>query len=256
MAKAFRFSYRRLCCSCCYLFECETPKRRRKRKLKQKQKQRRGRHASPGVVITNAEDCSTQMNCVTKQAEQLDESIEKIEVPSMIDGKAEFEVEELETSGGATDDEGGKIDGENDDDDPSKRVPISLVFCLIFGYITLGGFMFSFWEGWRFMEGAYFCFITLTTIGFGDLVPGSATFSPESSDQIKFIICCVYMLVGLSLIAMSFNLVQEEIVVKFRRLGRWLRLLPTSTKTNSTMSRKTITKTANKPSNHVEVVYV
>ena len=61
-----------------------------------------------------------------------------------------------------------ELDALEDED----RVPISLVFLLVLGYIILGAFMFSIWEKWGPIEGAYFCFTTLTTIGFGDLVPG------------------------------------------------------------------------------------
>lgn len=117
------------------------------------------------------------------------------------------------------------IEGQN-----KERVPIWLVFTLMIGYIILGAFMFSIWEDWGPIEGAYFCFTTLTTIGFGDLVPGSAKLSYHKDGQTKFIICCVYMMVGLSLIAMSFNLVQEEIVIKCQRIGRRLGIMPTMSK--------------------------
>ncbi|KAJ6216792.1 hypothetical protein RDWZM_007949 [Blomia tropicalis] len=111
-----------------------------------------------------------------------------------------------------------------------ERVPISLVFLLVLFYIILGSFMFSIWEGWSPIEGAYFCFTTLTTIGFGDLVPGSAKLSYNKDGQTKFIICCAYMMVGLALIAMSFNLVQEEIVIKCRRIARRMGIMPTNVK--------------------------
>jgi hypothetical protein len=39
-------------------------------------------------------------------------------------------------------------------------------------YIFLGSLLFTFWEGWSYVTGSYFCFITLSTIGFGDIVPG------------------------------------------------------------------------------------
>lgn len=210
MAKAFRFGYRHLCCSCCYIFECNAPKRKRRLRRKAKTSKR----AADSVQISrNLEHAN-----LVEQT-NLDESIERIKLPDRIDGEAEFEHEELELSTGSE-----QQDIEMQED--LERVPISLVFCLIFGYISLGGFMFARWEGWHLIEGTYFCFTTLTTIGFGDLLPGSAKFSRNELDQIKFVICCVYMLVGLSLIAMSFNLVQEEIVIKFRRLGRRLGILP------------------------------
>ncbi len=61
--------------------------------------------------------------------------------------------------------------------------------------------MFKNWEGWSFVQAAYFSFITLTTVGFGDLTPDAsftngikagATF-PE---QIKMICSLIYCSVG------------------------------------------------------------
>lgn len=44
---------------------------------------------------------------------------------------------------------------------PKVTVPIFLCVLLIFGYTCLGAFMFSVWEGWSFLDGVYYCFITL-----------------------------------------------------------------------------------------------
>lgn len=51
-------------------------------------------------------------------------------------------------------------------------VPISVTLFILSSYIILGAVLFSAWESWSFLEGAYFCFITLSTIGLGDYVPG------------------------------------------------------------------------------------
>lgn len=106
----------------------------------------------------------------------------------------------------------------------NQRVPMYMVLLLVTGYICGGAVLFSLWENWTFLNGAYFCFITLSTIGFGDLVPGSDIFDAQSG-QAKLIICCIYLITGLAIIAMSFNLVQEEVVIKCRNLARNLGLL-------------------------------
>lgn len=56
-----------------------------------------------------------------------------------------------------------------------------LIFLLLIVYIAIGGGIFMIWEDWNFLESFYFCFITMTTIGFGDLVPGSVSIPINSN---------------------------------------------------------------------------
>ena len=60
------------------------------------------------------------------------------------------------------------------------------------------------WEGWSLLDSSYFCFITLTTIGFGDLVPDQK----NTDGELRIALCSLYLLFGIAMICMSFNLVQ------------------------------------------------
>ena len=69
---------------------------------------------------------------------------------------------------------------------------------------------FQEWEGWSLLDSSYFCFITLTTIGFGDLVPDQN----DTDGEIRIALNALYLLFGIALICMSFNLVQEEVMME------------------------------------------
>ncbi|KAF4514083.1 UNVERIFIED_CONTAM: hypothetical protein B566_EDAN018970, partial [Ephemera danica] len=80
---------------------------------------------------------------------------------------------------------------------------------LLLLYIAAGAVLFTFWEDWTFFEGFYFCFITMTTIGFGDLVPQE----PE-----YMLICTMYILVGLALTSTIIELVRRQYAQSWRRM--------------------------------------
>lgn len=105
------------------------------------------------------------------------------------------------------------------------RVPVPVSLLIIAVYIFGGALMFSVWEGWDYLEGSYFCFITLSTIGFGDYVPGSISGADSEGSKEKLIICCVYLMFGLAVIAMCFNLMQEDVRAKFVWLGQKVGLI-------------------------------
>ena len=56
---------------------------------------------------------------------------------------------------------------------PTSSIPIPIVVSvmILFSYIGVGAVVFHQWEKWDVATAAYFSFITLTTIGFGDYAP-------------------------------------------------------------------------------------
>ena len=57
-------------------------------------------------------------------------------------------------------------------EEKTVNVPISLTLCMMFIYILIGATVFCMWENPDYIKWSYFCFVTLSTIGFGDIVPG------------------------------------------------------------------------------------
>nr|CDS32258.1 twik family of potassium channels [Hymenolepis microstoma] len=114
--------------------------------------------------------------------------------------------------------------GEDDKDgeDISKvTVPISLSIMIVTTYILIGACVFCIWEDNNYLKWSYFCFVTLSTIGFGDIVPGTKVDSTNPKE--KLIIITMYVAVGLSVFAMCIKLMQEEVISKFKWLARYIR---------------------------------
>ncbi|KAK3587206.1 hypothetical protein CHS0354_030393 [Potamilus streckersoni] len=104
------------------------------------------------------------------------------------------------------------------------RVPIVVSLILMIWYVIFGAIMFSIWEkDWDMLIGAYFCFTTLSTIGFGDFVPGHQ--NEDWNDHAKQVSCALYVLLGMSLVAMCFELIQNECRMFAKRLGQFVGLI-------------------------------
>ncbi|RWS09448.1 TWiK family of potassium channels protein 18-like protein [Dinothrombium tinctorium] len=98
------------------------------------------------------------------------------------------------------------------------NVPISMCFTLVIGYIGIGAKLFRDLEDWSWNESIYFCFVTLTTIGFGDYVPGEKITSQQQT--LTLAILALYLVIGMALLAMSLNLVRDAVANKVRDIGK------------------------------------
>ncbi|XP_054279624.1 potassium channel subfamily K member 18 isoform X2 [Macrosteles quadrilineatus] len=104
-------------------------------------------------------------------------------------------------------------------DPQTITVPITLCLAIMVGYVCSGALLFAEWEHWGFLDASYFCFISLSTIGFGDIVPKDKEGTSFKGVELSFIFCSMYLMLGMALIAMCFNLMQEEVVHKVRTCG-------------------------------------
>ncbi|KAI6213718.1 hypothetical protein M3Y94_00184500 [Aphelenchoides besseyi] len=98
-----------------------------------------------------------------------------------------------------------------------EKMPVSVGIVTVILFIAGGAILFAIWEDWNFFDGAYYSFITLSTIGFGDIVPGQTL---DEDSQEKLVVCALYLLFGMALIAMCFKLMQDDVVQKARWLGQ------------------------------------
>lgn len=111
-----------------------------------------------------------------------------------------------------------QMNGPNDGE--TQQVPILVIVFILISYICIGTAIFSIWENWSFIDGAYFCFVTISTIGFADMVPRKTFHGPD----LQLFACCAYLIVGLVLVTMSFSLLESQLVWKCKRMAARLKL--------------------------------
>ena len=122
--------------------------------------------------------------------------------------------------------DGGRNINPNDDDDEDDEpivVPSTASLYVLLAYILVGTIMFSLWEEWDYLDAVYFCVTSLCKIGLGDFVPGTGREVSAESNQTRLMINFIYLLLGLGLVAMCYNLLKEEVLAKLKRLRTDLR---------------------------------
>ena len=129
-----------------------------------------------------------------------------------------------------SDEEKDAEEDEDDDDDEGggmlgniKTAVISLL--VLSAVLAMGAYFFSSSQDLSFFDGFYFCFISLTTIGFGDIVPdleGGRLYVDESiffiSNKISdtlglyMTMSTVYILVGMTVFTTIIEIVRQQCV--------------------------------------------
>ncbi|KAF5928068.1 potassium channel subfamily K member 18 [Diceros bicornis minor] len=83
-------------------------------------------------------------------------------------------------------------------------VPLPVIVLIVFLYISCAAAILPIWEKQLDFENAfYFCFVTLTTIGFGDTVLEHPHF---------FLFFSIYIIVGMEIVCIAFKLVQNRLI--------------------------------------------
>lgn len=108
---------------------------------------------------------------------------------------------------------------------PPQRVIVPSTACLwvIGGYVLTGTIMFAEWENWNYLDSVYFCMTSLCKIGIGDFVPGQNISDSREGNQTKLVINFIYLLLGMGLIAMCYNLMREEVRVRAREMKQFFK---------------------------------
>ncbi|XP_013144530.1 PREDICTED: TWiK family of potassium channels protein 12-like [Papilio polytes] len=103
----------------------------------------------------------------------------------------------------------------------SILAPVLLCLAAIFIYITLGAIILYKLDNMSIIDGFYFCFMALSTIGFGSIIPGMSyttihgvRYYTINSTTLWF--CSVYTLTGLALTAMCFGVIHDEIIYRIK----------------------------------------
>ncbi|GMT06359.1 hypothetical protein PENTCL1PPCAC_28533 [Pristionchus entomophagus] len=101
-------------------------------------------------------------------------------------------------------------DDESTMEERELRIPVFMVLLVLLAYTAIGGYLFKSWEDLPYFEAFYFCFITMATVGFGDIVP---------TEQVYMFFTMLYIIFGLSLATMCIDLAGTEYIQKIHYLG-------------------------------------
>ncbi|KAI6220639.1 TWiK family of potassium channels protein 12 [Aphelenchoides fujianensis] len=98
------------------------------------------------------------------------------------------------------------------------NIPIALALTILIIWIVFSSALFCLWEHeWTFGMSIYFYFVSISTVGLGDIVPRAfnmASLDLEASFhsvRLQMLVNFILILIGLALLSMSINLIQDWI---------------------------------------------
>ncbi|XP_034478797.1 TWiK family of potassium channels protein 7 [Drosophila innubila] len=212
LAKSFKWIYSKVCL--CRICPGVAKRRiiRERRKLRQlaralqlhKMESARGSSSNSCSSNSNSTSNSTSNSSSTSSSDYTKSSVQTSSVLDVPYTDSDSDIER-------------EIRGSTDE----ITVPLTVCVFVMVSYILSGAILFGRWEDWNYLDGSYFCFISLSSIGFGDLVPGDRVITADKDKvEVSFILCAVYLLLGMALIAMCFNLMQEQVIHNMRAIKR------------------------------------
>lgn len=235
LASSFKFLYWKVCCQYCF----DGSKRKTKRSSRQKSHNSADKETNR-IDIHGASKVPIIKNKYANEDEKMKEKIDEDKVEEGAENGKEKPIhsQQLESTKASSVDRFSKaicqlsdtnssLDRDSSDEEDEEEygnIPVIVCLIIVLCYICGGALLFQEFESWKFTESAYFCFITLTTIGFGDITP--AKIKVKNQEQlVNRAYSAVYLLFGMSLMAMSFNVIKESVKNAVRSLGKKIGLV-------------------------------
>ena len=83
------------------------------------------------------------------------------------------------------------------------RIEIFVALTSLLGWIGIGTVLFHRLESWNWIQSFYFSVVTITTVGYGDLVP--------TSDASR-LFTAIYILIGVSIGVAALGIIGAEVI--------------------------------------------